>query len=109
MKALVKRVLRALAFPVRRLLDPRFADTHRRLGEFRLNMHGEFTHTRWELEQATKRIEETLARYEIGHGESLQAIGVQLRRVQDDLEALGQRLDRLEREAAARSETASAA
>ncbi len=92
----LRKVARAGLFPVRRLLDPRFADTHRRLEATKTSLHQESNLTRWVLERDVTRLEQTLNSYAATSTEALSFVGTQLRELQDEVHALSAQISELE-------------
>jgi hypothetical protein len=74
---------RAAAFPLLRLIEPRFADLVRRLTDTRQAVHDEAAATR----EAIAGFEPMLASYAASSGESLTFVGTQLRELIDELDA----------------------
>lgn len=84
-----KRVGRAVAYPARRLLEPRFADLVRRLADTRMAVTDEAVATR----DAIAGFEPMIASYAASTGESLTFVGTQLRELTDELRAAAARLE----------------
>src|SRR4051812_23013078 len=80
-----KKLGRAAAFPLLRLLEPRFADLVRRLTDTRQAVHDEGAATR----AAVAGFEPMIASYAASSGESLTFVGTQLRELTDELRARG--------------------
>jgi hypothetical protein len=78
-----KRMGRAAAFPVLRLVEPRFADLVRLLTDTRQAVHDEAAATR----KSIADFEPMLASYAASSGESLTFVGTQLRELADELRA----------------------
>ncbi len=92
----LRKVARAALFPVRRVLDPRFADTHRRLDATKTSLHQESNLTRWVMERDLGRLEQTLNSYAATSTEALSFVGTQLRELQDEVQALSAQVAELE-------------
>lgn len=78
-----KRVGRAAAYPMIRLLDGRFADVVRRLVDLERIVGEEGARTR----EAVAQVEPLLERWAAVNGESLAYVGTQLRELADELRA----------------------
>lgn len=91
-----KRLVRALLFPLLRVLEPRFADTNRRLDDTRKSLHEEANLTRWVLEREVGGLRGSLEDYGQVSTESLTFVGTQLRELQDEIRELHSRIDELE-------------
>ena len=89
---LANSVARALLWPLRRILDPRFADINRRIGSTRQSVHDESGLTRQELVERTRQLESSLASFASANTESMTYLGVQLRSFEHDLREMGARL-----------------
>jgi hypothetical protein len=94
-----KKVGRAAAYPLIRLLEPRFADLVRRLTDTRQAVHDEAAVTRVAM---TENVDTIVGGYAASHVESLSHIGTEMRQVDEAIQALSQRIDELGSESAIR-------
>jgi hypothetical protein len=99
----VRQITRLLLFPILRFLEPRLADTNRRVDDTRRSLHEESSLTRWVQERDSRRIETALDTYAATSTEAMAFVGTQLRELHDEVrelsgqvEELLERLERLE-------------
>jgi SAM-dependent methyltransferase len=92
----LRRILRLPFWPVRRLLDPRFADVNRRIGATRQSVQDESNLTRHVLTERTGDLEGSVLSLASSHTESLTFVGTQLRAFEQDLRDVGDRLVQVE-------------
>jgi 2-polyprenyl-3-methyl-5-hydroxy-6-metoxy-1,4-benzoquinol methylase len=97
---------RALIWPLRRLLDPRFADVTRRMTDLHQSVHDEGTATRVAVGSLTENVKTVVGAYAETHVESMTHLGVELRRLQDEVTTLSSQayVERLDAVAAGRLE-----
>jgi 2-polyprenyl-3-methyl-5-hydroxy-6-metoxy-1,4-benzoquinol methylase len=93
---------RTLVWPLRRLLDPRFADVTRRLTDVHQSVRDEGTATRVAVGSLTENVKTVVGGYAETHVESMTQLGVELRRLQDTVESFCRQayVDRLDAVAA---------
>jgi SAM-dependent methyltransferase len=89
----VARLARALLWPVRRLLDPRFADVGRRLDVTRDRLLDESR----QIEATQTRLNELVSSFGAASGESMTFVGRELRGFETTLAGLADRLETVER------------
>jgi SAM-dependent methyltransferase len=89
---------RALIWPVRRLLDPRFDDVTRRLTDAHQSVRDEGTATRVAVGSLTENVKTVVGAYAETQVESMTHLGVELRRLQDEVAAHSEQgyIDRLD-------------
>jgi hypothetical protein len=92
----LRQILRTLLWPVRRLLDPRFADVNRRIGTTWQTVQVESSLTRQQLAERTSELEASLASFASTNTESMTFLGAQLRRFEQDLREVSDRLAEVE-------------
>lgn len=90
----LRRLARALGWPIRRVLAPRFDDTHRRLADLEQRVYGELSDTRSDAEEGFKRLESSLGEYARATRESMALAGRELGEMRHVLEDFASRLDR---------------
>ncbi len=92
----LRRIFRLLLWPVRRLLDPRFADVNRRIGDTRQSVQDESSLTRRVLTERTGDLEGSVVSFASTNTESMTFVGAQLRRFEEDLREVADRLEGVE-------------
>ncbi len=94
-----RRVGKLAAWPVRRLLDPRFADVNRHVAINRQVVHDEGQATRVAVGSLTENVDQVVGTYAATSTESLTFVGAELRGLERAVsgleEQLGGRIDRL--------------
>lgn len=95
----VRRLGRLAAWPVRRLLDPRFADVNRHVTLNRQVVHDEGLATRVAVGSVTENVDQVVGTYAATSTESLSFVGAQMRalerRVGDALYEIGTHADQV--------------
>jgi SAM-dependent methyltransferase len=92
----LRRILGLALWPVRRLLDPRFADVNRRISATKRSVHEESGRTRSVVTESTVDLAGTLASFASANTESMTFVGTQLRTFEQDLREVGERLASVE-------------
>lgn len=83
-----RTLVQALIWPLRRLLDPRFADVNRRLASTTQAVHDEGAATRVAVGSLNADFKTIVGSYAESGAESLTHLGVELRRLQDDMQGI---------------------
>lgn len=89
---LARRVGKGVAWPVRRLLDPRFQDVVRRLVDTRQAVHDEGMATRVAVGSLTENVDQVVGAYAASSTETLSYLGSELRGFEGSIEQLAERV-----------------
>lgn len=90
-----KRIIRVIVWPLLRVLEPRFADTNRRLDDTRRSIHEESARTRDVLELEIRRLEASLDAFGVAGREVMSFVGVELRSLRDEMQAMSESIAEL--------------
>jgi SAM-dependent methyltransferase len=87
-----RRFLRTWSWPLRRLVEPRFADINRRIASTKESVHEESLITRDALQQHSVRLEDALASFALANTESITYVGKELRQLHESVDELAGQL-----------------
>ena len=90
-----RKIFRLILWPVLRVLEPRFADTNRRLEATHRSLHEESAHTRDVFELEIRRLEASLDAFGVAGREVMSFVGVELRSLRDEMQAMSESIAEL--------------